>query len=299
MTDTFPTIHLMHGFMGSGKTTLAKRLEIDLPAVRLTHDEIMVSRYGRHPSDYDEKYKQVDDDIKAQAAACIKKGQNVILDYGFWTKKDRKAYYAWAKSLTPHVLFHVIKCDKETAKSRVLKRTEENSAELLIDEACFENLYKKFEPLTQEEGYPIEFHESAIRRSARAILIDRERKLVLMKRDRRFEPTYYVTIGGGIEQGETSEAAVRREIQEETGFIVDEPQFLFHFNDPERPNSVDFFLCSEVKRGVPTGPELKNEIPGNHYELVSVTLEEVIDLNLKPDCLKEQLIDFYKKALNK
>lgn len=40
--------------MGFGKTTLAKRLEKSLPAVRLTHDELMQKAYGRNPDNFDE-----------------------------------------------------------------------------------------------------------------------------------------------------------------------------------------------------------------------------------------------------
>lgn len=52
-----PAIHLICGFIGFGKTTYAKRLEQELPAVRFTHDEIMCARYGRSPEDFPEKYK--------------------------------------------------------------------------------------------------------------------------------------------------------------------------------------------------------------------------------------------------
>ena len=88
-----PSIHLMHGFIGFGKTTIAKKLEKELPAVRFTHDEIMLSKYGRNPSDFQIKYKIVDEYIKNQTQIELKKGNNVVLDYGFWNKGIRKEYY--------------------------------------------------------------------------------------------------------------------------------------------------------------------------------------------------------------
>lgn len=150
-----PTIYLMHGFMGSGKTTLAKKMEKELPAVRFTHDEIMLKKYGRAPDNFQEKYDEVDRFIKAEVVKCIANGQNVIMDYGLWTKEKRKAYYEWAKTLTPNVLLCPMLCDKEVAKARVLKRTKENPDELFIDENCFEERYQKFEPFSIDEGYPV------------------------------------------------------------------------------------------------------------------------------------------------
>ncbi len=46
-----PTVHLMVGFMGFGKTTVARKLAAQIPAVCLTHDEFMVKLYGRNMPD--------------------------------------------------------------------------------------------------------------------------------------------------------------------------------------------------------------------------------------------------------
>lgn len=40
------TAHLIHGFLGVGKTTFARQLEERLPAIRFSHDEWMARRYG-------------------------------------------------------------------------------------------------------------------------------------------------------------------------------------------------------------------------------------------------------------
>lgn len=62
------------------------------------------------------------------------------------------------------------------------------------------------------------------------------------------EGVYYVTIGGGIEDFETPEQAVIRELKEESGSIIKMPKWAFHYDDIEKQNSVDFFICHEVER---------------------------------------------------
>lgn len=150
-----PTIYLMCGFLGFGKTTIAKKLERELPALRLTHDEIMLERYGRTPDNFEEKYIDVDKFIRNEAEKAIKQGKNVILDYGFWTREQRNLYYQWGKELTPNIIFYALQCDMEKAKQRVLARTKNNTEELLIDENCFKALLKRYEPISEDEGYPI------------------------------------------------------------------------------------------------------------------------------------------------
>lgn len=155
-----PGIHLMTGFIGFGKTTIAKMLEKSLPAVRFTHDEIMRERYGRAPSDFQEKYKLVDDYIKARAEECVNSGKNVILDYGFWTHESREQYYKWAKNLTDDVVFHLVKCDINEAKRRVLARTKNDDDALMIDENIFDEMLKKYEPWSAQDDYPLIWHNA-------------------------------------------------------------------------------------------------------------------------------------------
>ena len=151
-------IHLIHGFMGFGKTTLAKQLEQSLPAVRFTHDEIMFTRYGRTPDNFAKCCEEVTQYIKDEAQKAINNGHNIILDFGFWDIKTRQEYYLWAKSLTDNVYFHTLICDIEVAKTRVLNRTQNNPNELYIDEACFNDRLTQFTPLTDSEGYNIIYH---------------------------------------------------------------------------------------------------------------------------------------------
>ena len=144
-----PSINLICGFIGFGKTTFAKKLEMELPAVRFTHED-----------NFREKYKKVDSYIRQEAVKFIETGQNVILDYGFWSKPQREEYYKWAKTITPNVIFYVTVCSLDVARKRVIERTKNNPSELFIDENIFDELLKQYEPISENEGYPIKFYNT-------------------------------------------------------------------------------------------------------------------------------------------
>ncbi len=44
-----PTAHLIVGFIGSGKTTFAKKLEQEIGALRFTKDEWFIRVFGNDP----------------------------------------------------------------------------------------------------------------------------------------------------------------------------------------------------------------------------------------------------------
>lgn len=61
-----------------------------------------------------------------------------------------------------------------------------------------------------------------LRRAARVLLLDENRRVLLVRFSYRGE-RWWAAPGGGLEDDETHEEAARREIAEETGFALDEP----------------------------------------------------------------------------
>lgn len=156
------TIHLMVGFIGFGKTTLAETMARELPAVCLTHDRYMVKLFGRNlpEAEFRIAYQKVDNMLWQLAEKIISYNYDVIMDYGFWNKEKRLEAHTKAKSLTENVVFHQINCDMQTAKQRVLKRSAENPQELNISATDFDILAKQYQPIASNEKYNIVYHDN-------------------------------------------------------------------------------------------------------------------------------------------
>lgn len=79
-----PTAHLIHGCIGAGKTTFARRLEEELPAIRISHDEWMAHLCGDDPpvDQFPVFRQQVSTLIDKQWKRCVELGLDVVLDLG-------------------------------------------------------------------------------------------------------------------------------------------------------------------------------------------------------------------------
>ena len=80
-----PTIHAIHGFIGAGKTTFARQLETQLPALRLNSDEWMVQLYGPDPPEevFRPGIVRVNVLMRQLAERALTLGLHVVLDDGF------------------------------------------------------------------------------------------------------------------------------------------------------------------------------------------------------------------------
>lgn len=86
-----PVAHIVVGFIGSGKTTFARKLEKETGAVRFTKDEWLVRMFDNTPpkdkfEEYDNKMASLATDM---ALKCLTAGIDVIIDESFWEKEQR------------------------------------------------------------------------------------------------------------------------------------------------------------------------------------------------------------------
>lgn len=83
-----PTLVLMVGLPGTGKTTVARQLEAD-GALRLTKDEWVKALYGQaNPSD---ATAVIEGRLIAIALRALELGVDVVVDFGLWSREERTA----------------------------------------------------------------------------------------------------------------------------------------------------------------------------------------------------------------
>ncbi|HET8689091.1 MAG TPA: AAA family ATPase, partial [Methanosarcina sp.] len=95
------TLHLMVGLPCSGKTTLAKMLERERSALRLTPDIWQIGLFGQDADEqeHDIRHSFIEAMLWSIASRALELGTNVILDYGFWAREEREEYRLRAKRL--------------------------------------------------------------------------------------------------------------------------------------------------------------------------------------------------------
>ena len=119
----------MVGLPCSGKTTLAKKLESELPALRLTPDEWQVRLFGQDAEEpeHDARHNLIEAMLWNIAGRALELGTNVILDFGFWARQEREDYRSRAKSLGASSEVHFLDVPEDELLRRLDVRNSQPS----------------------------------------------------------------------------------------------------------------------------------------------------------------------------
>src|SRR5918993_3266001 len=148
------TLHLMVGLPCSGKTTLAQKLEHELPALRLTTDEWHIRLFGQDAEEpeHDARHSLIEAMLWNIASRALELGTNVILDFGFWAREEREDYRLRAKRLGASTEVHFLDVPEEELLRRLAVRNSKPSQESFhISEESMKPWIEFFQRPTPEE----------------------------------------------------------------------------------------------------------------------------------------------------
>lgn len=142
-------IYLICGKICSGKTYYSKELASEKNALILSCDELsrIIDRNVSVDSDkYDAIAKELQSYLFRRAAEISKYGVNVILDWGFWTEKDRTAASGFFSENGCETEWHYLDISEEQLRKNIEKRNASLSdSDYYVDEGLLEKCLSRFE----------------------------------------------------------------------------------------------------------------------------------------------------------
>lgn len=148
--STPPTLTLFCGLPGSGKTTLAKRLEAQGAGVRICTDDVQAELgVPYQDSHFRERLQLV---LYRHALAVLENGTDVILEDGLWTRAERAEKFADAHLRGARIVLHVFDMPRDLLWARLQERAATGPAGAYpMSAADLESAWQAFEPPTPAE----------------------------------------------------------------------------------------------------------------------------------------------------
>src|SRR6266516_704086 len=156
LMKTQPIVYIICGFIGAGKTTFAKKLEKKTGAVRITKDEWSICLIGNDPTidgyeEWDTKIIELSRDVAFQ---LVEKGIDVIIDEGFWEKKQRVKMRRRIEALGAKEVLYYLDTPIETIRERIVGRNVNLTKESFkISREMLDNYLKYMQPPSEDEDY--------------------------------------------------------------------------------------------------------------------------------------------------
>ena len=138
------------GKICSGKSTYAQNLSKQLGAVILSIDELMLSVLGNETGEmHDEYVCRCEMYLYKKSAEIVSAGTDVILDWGFWTKKQRSFAREFYRELGIKCELHYITVSDDEWRKRIMRRNAEVEAGRSDAYFIDDGLAAKFESIFQ------------------------------------------------------------------------------------------------------------------------------------------------------
>jgi len=155
-----PTIHLICGPVGVGKTTYATKLAAEIGAVRFSIDDWISELFFPDrpiPLTYDwavEQAKRCEARIMAVSLDILALGTDVVWDLGFMESAQRRRILDDVECWPYQVRLHALEAPREVRRERVRRRNDERSDGYAIEvtEEIFEFMEGRSQPVADGEA---------------------------------------------------------------------------------------------------------------------------------------------------
>ncbi|HEY0847123.1 MAG TPA: AAA family ATPase [Noviherbaspirillum sp.] len=159
-TADAPAILLMHGFSGSGKSTVARKLVASFDAVRLRSDVERKRMHGIPASAHDaagsalyhaDVTQQTYARLLALSRIVVESGGRVIADATFLRQSQRQPFMELARELGVPFAIVDVQASDATMRARILKRQHAGDDPSDAGLSVLEHQLREHDPLTQDE----------------------------------------------------------------------------------------------------------------------------------------------------
>lgn len=153
-----PTVTLFCGLPGSGKTTLAKRLEAEGRGVRLCTDDWQTGLGIDHTdTDFHDRLQLL---LYRHALTLLRRGVGVILEDGLWMAEERTEKFRDARACGAHIDSHVFNVPYDTLWNRLQGRNKEAAPGAYpMTEEEFRRAWDLFQCPSPEELASVDSHK--------------------------------------------------------------------------------------------------------------------------------------------
>lgn len=151
-----PTLYLMMGLPGAGKTTAAKIIEELTGAVRLSSDEARLMIWPQ-PTFSEAEHAELYEYLDEQTARLLRAGKSVVYDANLNRFKHRQEKYRLAQGLNAATVLCWVQTPRETAKKRRLEAVEHHQLVPKTEDpaSMFERIAEVIEPPANDEPFTV------------------------------------------------------------------------------------------------------------------------------------------------
>ncbi len=148
---------LICGKIASGKTYYANMIKEKENAIILSTDEVTYDLIDNEQGEfYDQFCVRVNKYLNKKAVEIVKAGCNVILDWGFWTKENRKKETEYFKSKGIDIEWHYVDIDDDTWNKNIDERNKkmesgQGGCDFYVNEGLKNKVISLFEEPSKDE----------------------------------------------------------------------------------------------------------------------------------------------------